>query len=333
MLSKEANWYMIATDRSHGMSTPFHTIYAALNEITERSLLTTTDAITLSMSAEMLSSALTWWQNAQLNIYKSDKEGFANDDLLRTIFQQSESALVSSVIDVEETVRHKTIDEYLPGIQSREHLDRIALGLKAHWRLGSMLMHPMFRYKDPEMVNEILNSMIGSLQIEFIESDLLDVRKYPKHLIKGLLHELIWLIDAQMVMIANPNDYKTIHVGPTSARLDRPVTGRTEYLRGVDYGIIDADDDGGKIHLINLKSGNHDNKKYHPRIRVVKERNFQDMQSGRLRNKLRFYREVVESGFKMPETRDIIEKYALDSVKEELALHKNPNPSEDWPYY
>lgn len=142
--------------------------------------------------------------------------------------------------------------------------------------------------------------------------------------IRGQLHETIWFLDA-IVYLTLLNNAST-KVIPSVGSEDRPIIGYPHFNRGFDVRISDTT--LGVIKLIQLKSIPQPRfqKKYHPNINTVYEKNFLDINPGRLRNKLAAYKKYIESDFNKNGNNEIL-KYLLPSVPETLDFAtKAPDP-------
>ena len=132
---------------------------------------------------------------------------------------------------------------------------------------------------------------------------------------KGLLHELIWLLDGYMLVLSDDR-YSGINLMPTREPEDAPRVGRPQLRRGYDYKMGVANDKDA--HYIQLKSGSREGSDYHPRIIVIREENFQDANTKRLSAKLRAYQKVLESQFDPEVTEPALDKYVLTTVRSEV---------------
>ena len=323
-LTKDHEWYKLFSPKSHGTTTPYDTISQMLISLGEAPL--STEALTqLSMGGEMISSSLTWLQHSMIMYYDVNPEGYMNDTLVSTINDHFQTNTLTSSFAVQAAVTREAIEKS-EHVSPEEKLERTLLGLKAQWRSAAIFLHPTIRNKNPEVAVETLTAMVESLSDTFIKRDMLNTKQYPKNVIKGMLHELLWMLDAFMIMLARPEEYPTTHLSPSGARLDRPVIGRPTAIRGIDFAMADTDD-REKYQLINLKSGNGNTRDYHPRIKIVNEGNFQGWQKGRLINKLAHYSKILESNFTHPDTQSVLAQYALRTVQTELELYRQISDS------
>ncbi|HET9850353.1 MAG TPA: hypothetical protein VFP35_01875 [Candidatus Saccharimonadales bacterium] len=139
----------------------------------------------------------------------------------------------------------------------------------------------------------------------------------------GLLHELMWYFDFNLLLQAE-ND-QNIAVTPAISAHDAPKVGFPSLRRGYDFIIHRTDYQRGELgYPVQLKSKPNPkfSKDYHPEIKTIFERNFQDINPRSLEAKLRHYKQflltaVERGGF----TEGIapVEKYLLESVKAEYA--------------
>lgn len=331
-LSKNADWYKIFSSRSRNSISPFEIIGESLDVIHQQHPASNESLESLGMSAEMLSHSLIWWQISHINFQRFNLEGYKKDTLVRNIYYDLEDKIASTCLAVQDLITEKALGDEWSLHSPEDILRRAALGLKSQARSTSLWLHPYFRYATPQLSIDKLGEMLSTVKTVFLDHDLLDTNTYPKKEVKGLLHEVLWQIDAHMLMLANPGQLQTIHLNPSAGRLDRPVIGRPSLIRGIDFAISDVDKTGQTTQLINLKSGNGDERTYHPRIKVIKEENFADLQRGRLVNKLSAYKKIIDSGFALPETQNLLKKFALPSIQDELSLYARHDVAPDWPF-
>lgn len=327
-LSAQADWYKLPTAGSPDKVTPYDTIHGALNIISPMRL-SVEELKALGVGAELVSSSLTWWQAVAIMMCDANEQAYSRDEYVLEIMRSREALTVGTLFEIQNTITKKAVLEDFPSCEPAETLERASMGLKAKWRTNSTLLHPMFRLYDTELSTLALAEMVEGVDVVFLQNDLLDFRKYPKKEVKGLLHELMWLLDAGMLLLSRPDELQTVYISPSAMRFDRPIIGRPKLLRGVDYGLMSIADDA-EAQLINLKSGHGDTRSYHPRVKTVKEENFLDINRGRLTNKIAAYRAIIDGKFNLPETRETIDRFALASVKLELEEYKRPPMHEGW---
>lgn len=133
---------------------------------------------------------------------------------------------------------------------------------------------------------------------------------------KGLLHETIWLLDMNFLLLTDKK-IKNAYVVPTFPRVDSPKIGRPKYNRAYDVHIQFGNT--GRTLPVQLKSSNNaaKNAQYHPNIDVVVENNFADVDKRRLSAKLAKYTAWVESGLS-EEAAAQLQKYILPSARKYL---------------
>lgn len=129
---------------------------------------------------------------------------------------------------------------------------------------------------------------------------------------RGALHEILWLLDTNLYL-----DHKGEngwYVIPSATAQDAPQIGYPQGNRGYDYRVQTKSWNQRTFIQLKSKEQGFYKKKYHPLIRVVGERNFRDINPGRLAMKLRAYRRYLEQP-----TDEIWQQasgYILDSVRE-----------------
>jgi hypothetical protein len=133
---------------------------------------------------------------------------------------------------------------------------------------------------------------------------------------KGLVHELVWLLDVQMIKRMSKARF---NVTPSLAFHDRPIINKPALKRAFDFKLVESDNNIA-IQLKSAKNGRNTNS-YHPKIVLLAEDNFQDNNERRLTAKLNTYRRLIESG-DSPDERANAEKYILPTAKEAVRLFK-----------
>lgn len=162
-----------------------------------------------------------------------------------------------------------------------------------------------------------LMMMIGLLQEIFLDpTNLLTNESLPKSRKKGKLYELIWLLDAFM-LLTSKGDFDTTPV-PAMEHEDMPEIGYPSLRRSAD--VILRNPKKGIELRVQLKAyANKDKAPYFPSIRIASDPDFKeaDPKSGRLVKKLEFYKKYIELGFD-PNLEPEFRKYVLPSVLENL---------------
>jgi hypothetical protein len=226
-------------------------------------------------------------------------------------------------------LRWKAFDHPDFGKDVDDTLDRASIGLRAQWRIGSVMLHPYFRIANGDKAVSDLAELLDTVNEVFIEKRLIDVKKYDKAVVKGLLHEAMWMVDAHMLMMSQPEHFGTTGISAAAQRFDRPIQGFPALRRGFDFGIADVSDNLSSVQLLNLKSGKHYIREYHPRVKQVVEDNF-DIGERSLCAKLVAYRKIIDSAFTHPDTERILQKYVLPTVKEELQPYRKDSIDPNW---
>jgi hypothetical protein len=120
----------------------------------------------------------------------------------------------------------------------------------------------------------------NSLRSELSKSDL-----------KGLMHELDWLLDIQMVKSAEGHQF---NIYPSLSSQDQPIINNPALNRAFDFIIVN-EEQGLAVQLKSNKP--RFPKKYHPGILVLEEENFLDFNERRFMAKLNAYTNLIKSGF------------------------------------
>lgn len=133
--------------------------------------------------------------------------------------------------------------------------------------------------------------------------------------LKGHLHEILWLLDANFVL---SNEYSKLGPSVVSAPLgyDRPEINHPNLKRGYDMVVV-----GHKARMpVQLKSSRASLRKhkYDERIYVAQETNFQDVDLRRLSSRLKDYRSWIESDFNDNSLADKIKSRLLPTVIDAL---------------
>jgi hypothetical protein len=329
-ISKQGRWYETAfyTGFIATKNTPYHKIHTYIEEI-GNSGISTTDLFTINQGAEMLSSALTWWQIIMQNLHQGSPGEYKSDDHLQYLLDSNQERLLDSVMATQNLLSNKAFDSEAFGHDTDDILERAAIGLRATWRTGSIMLHPYFRIANAETLGDDLVKLINTVSYVFIDKGLIDTKKYRKATIKGLLHEAMWFIDANMLIASRPDQFCTTAISASAHRFDRPIIGFPEQPRGFDCGIADVSDKMLNTQLINLKSGDKYLKEYHPRVKPVVETGF-DIGERSLLAKLAAYRRIIDSKFTHPDTEKLLQKYILKTVREELEPYRKDSIEPGW---
>lgn len=136
--------------------------------------------------------------------------------------------------------------------------------------------------------------------------------------VRGVLHEVLWFVDAYALRKLQPGAYGKVRVTPAMSQEDAPRVGHPSQKRGIDMRVRYGD-----LHdKIQLKSrggryssGEDD---YSGVIIKLCERNFQDVQPRRLLGKLNTYLRWAQSGFD-PAMQPKVDRYVLETVRAEFA--------------
>jgi len=136
--------------------------------------------------------------------------------------------------------------------------------------------------------------------------------------VRGVLHEVMWFVDAYVLRRLQPGVYGDVRVMPAMSHEDAPRVGHPSQKRGIDMRVRYRD-----LHdKIQLKSrrGKYSSVEddYSGVIIKLCEQNFQDVQPRRLLGKLNTYLRWAECGFD-PKMRDTVDRYVIDTVREEFA--------------
>ncbi len=285
--------------------TPYHTITTSLSEFDNRSDLSNDDLARLSLAAEML------------DISGTSKFVLSLPGLSKTASNETEALALrkgaqydkSFAVHLRNTVAEQALlgqDDQIP------EYERYAVGLRALWRntANHLAARTMDGHREQSLA--VLQSMIDCLNIIFLERGAIE-EATDKNNVKGLLHELMWMLDGYMIML-HDSKYDGIDIVPSFSVEDQPVIGRPLLNRGFDYRIGDIK---SSMTRIQLKSSPIVRDVYHEDIKVVTEDNFTDINPRRLAAKLGNYRRVLE-GDPTIDAKIVIDKYALKSVQLEL---------------
>ncbi|HRN97075.1 MAG TPA: hypothetical protein PLZ58_01315 [Candidatus Saccharibacteria bacterium] len=193
--------------------------------------------------------------------------------------------------------------------------DSLRYGLKHMWthnlRTASEIQE---MHGAEENISVIALTMIRVIQDVFVDGRALE-RADNRGEWKGTLHELIWPLDAYMLKLAWPEKYDGISVTPASIYQDEPRNGYPTLRRGFDYTVRTP----YSATAIQLKSNDTPTKDYNPKIKVLKEKNFQDASIPRLRAKMVAYRKAVEANpFDRAFIQQVTDKFVLGTVRQEM---------------
>ena len=134
--------------------------------------------------------------------------------------------------------------------------------------------------------------------------------------LRGRLHELLWLLDATILL--QMKNIVSIFVLPAASSQDTPRIDHPEFNRSFDM-VIENTKTGG-VGFIQLKSrpNPHFEQSYHSLIHVIHEQNFMDNEPRRLAAKLDIYKRFLESGMPSDQHAQIMRRWMLRSVPETL---------------
>lgn len=193
--------------------------------------------------------------------------------------------------------------------------EKMKYALKQQWRSASWYIENSLHQENQRMAFETIEGLIDSLDYAFVRGGA--IQNAPNRSdYKGLLHELVWMLDGYM-MVGADSQLKGVGIRPAMEFEDRPELGYPALRRGFDYTV-------GAPRItsrsIQLKTGINRKGEYHPGIEMREEVNFMDINPRRLAVKLSRYKDIIHSQFTAPETSSILDKYALGTVQEEIAI-------------
>lgn len=193
--------------------------------------------------------------------------------------------------------------------------DSLRYGLKHMWTHNLRTASEIQEMQGAEEnISVIALTMIRVIQDVFVDGRALE-KADNRGEWKGMLHELIWPIDAYMLKLAWPDKYDGISVTPASIYQDEPRNGYPTLRRGFDYTVRTP----YSATAIQLKSNDTPTKEYNPKIKVLKEKNFQDASMPRLRAKMAAYRKAVEANpFDRTLMQQVTDKFVLGTVRQEM---------------
>lgn len=215
-------------------------------------------------------------------------------------------------IDESKIIRidHYLLDRLLDPNISDERLQ--ILGLEKLFQMAGTISYD---YDSPTLSTERkerLLTMVNELERVFLQNKVLSEPSLPKSDIKGLLHELIWVLDARLFLLMSGDDKTTVL--PTMTFQDMPKIGKPQEKRGADI-LIENPSNLTQFYVQLKSSPNQNHKPYHPFIYRAEEQNFQDTNPGRLAKKIKLYRDYIKSGFDSNKTAEVM-RYILPSVIE-----------------
>jgi hypothetical protein len=174
------------------------------------------------------------------------------------------------------------------------------------------------------ITNEALIELLNDLSSLFVGTSEFNTmwKRLRQPSTKGFLHECVWYLDFVMLRHMYPEKYLKIHIIPAFSDANRPEIGKPEHNRAYDFFVTDERDIDVKKHLnfVQLKSSPQledkpgSDKKYHPRITVIEEQNFMDVNPARLRAKINAYKQILKNGFRQDD-QEKLNKYILPTVK------------------
>lgn len=206
---------------------------------------------------------------------------------------------------------------------------RLAIGLREQWSVVSGVLDQETRRDNPSHAKAGLQHMVDTLRFIFLDGKALEAMSVGEA--KGLLHELLWMVDANMLALSNPG-YSDISVHPSRLYSDHPMINNPDLYHGIDYVVSRGVDKRmldmtGHIcaHSYQLKSGSQDGKTYHPSITLAIDEDFRgDLDKRRLITRLNMYSKLITSGFQdSHEMKRFLgdgkrRPYLLNSVREAL---------------
>lgn len=268
----------------------------------------------LSIAADMLTDSwLTkrrWTRNVKVDEILQD---LTDLDPGITMAHSSRYDFAASRLIRGEIIRQSLTDENL------EFNEKLQTGLKVQWQDAAYALNTVNSHTDgikaPE-TKDTLIAMIESLETAFLKTDAL-TEPSKKAEAKGLLHELLWMLDGYMLR-ASSNRHQGIAIYPANSREDAPIIGRPQARRGWDYIVGSA----GSHTKIQLKSSPRSKVIYHPDIKVAAENNLLDFNARRLSLKLVSYKRIIENQFQdTAETTRVLNKYVLPTVRGEVTAY------------
>lgn len=163
-------------------------------------------------------------------------------------------------------------------------------------------------------------------------------RKVIKGDSKGPLHESLWLLDINFILIQNWCTMPYAHSIPALPRTDMPKIGYPNLKRGFDQTIIlrkNPSTFSDRMIPVQLKSSSTNNHgpEYHPGISLVTEDNFQDVDLRRLDAKLKAYEQWLEHGTQQDEYTDRVMRYTLKSSRDFIETVKSVYDMTDSEYF
>lgn len=144
--------------------------------------------------------------------------------------------------------------------------------------------------------------------------DRTDIRN---RLVKGDLHEALWMIDAH-VLRASHDEYSHLRVSPSDHADDRGNLRNLSLRRGHDFSMYNQST--GKIQYVQLKStaSMRKNKQYHGDIGLFREASFHELANNppAIIDRMRVYRQLSDSGFSAATYRELdIDSILLPTVR------------------
>lgn len=205
--------------------------------------------------------------------------------------------------------------------------------------LGNQFYH-LGITKDFSYLKSAFTNTVETIEDFIINPTLKSGRKTVKNpVLKGYLHEMLWLLDANFALSKEYDDIGPSIV-PAPIGFDRPEINHPELKRGYDMIFVGIN---ARIP-IQLKSGSYSasKSKYDERIYIAQESNFQDIDLRRLSSRLNDYKKWIESDFNddfmvakissrilktVPDALDAFEKYEAKSHIDETVIKLLGNQS------
>ncbi len=190
-----------------------------------------------------------------------------------------------------------------------QDIDTRTLGLDALWiNSGNNLFEQLGNSPDKKAQRETqLLAMINALEDVFIKKDKI-LHSGGQNQVRGQLHELVWYLDALMLLESRNNT--STKVFPSNTYQDRPIINHPDLNRAFDFRV--SYPNGSALVQLKSRPQPRSNKPYHPLVVPVHEQNFLDINPSRLHNKLQKYREIVANHFENSSAD--LKKYVLPSV-------------------
>lgn len=287
-----------------------HTAYSGRRCVENIHLLSPASTATRLIGAQCLRSAITDMQRVFLNLPHTKDETVGYNLAL----EAAEGVVFGSMFRLSVDILHGNND----AITKRENLGQLLEAIKIY--IGPMLTQTdeVFtenQRRDFGMACVILGKVLGECSTADLKSSL----------VKGNLHELLWLLDAFTLTRGDPEEYGSLNVIPADYAQDRGNIKNLTLRRGFDFCIYNQTT---KRHvLVQLKShtSRRNDKPYAEGIDVYREEDFHKSVHNPtlITDKLSLYYEWSLSDFSPESFKDLAlgtvimstAKEALDNLK------------------